>query len=443
MHGDTFSSDTTPLPGPGAGSLESSFALKGAACPTVLIRKDAKPMVLCTTWLGRAPTIHLLDKSSSFSLAQLSLPAGSLLGGVYAYLDNEDQLVMVDGEQNLIRVEASSYKKGLRLITWWRLAVVEQISLRAAVTGHCGGGECDAVVSISPDGQGDIWFVTLKGLVGVYHPQTGAIDTAMLGSGEAIHNSFSTTIDGRAAVATDHALYLLQKDESGFPFVVWRNEYDRGSARKPGQLSYGSGATPTFFGPTSGTDFVTITDNADGALNLLVFDASKVDSSEGTSSGQLLCQHPVFDENAAGTENSAIGFGASVFVASTYGYPYPALPEGAGESIPPSADFVGGMARIDIRSDRTGCDLIWENDVRSSAVPKLSLEDELIYTIERKGSGHSYYFTAVDPDTGDVPMQKSVGDTMLHNTLQMAGNIGQDGVYWQGTVGGVLRISER
>lgn len=443
MHGDTLSSDTTPLTGPGSESLESSFSLKAAACPTMLIRKDGKPMVLCTAWLGRKPTVHLLDKNNSRTLASLSLPAGSLLGGVYAFLDNKDRLVMVDGEQNLVRIEASTYKKGFRLITWWQLEVVEQVSLRGAVTGHCGGGDCDAVVSISPDGWGDVWFVTLHGLVGIYHPQTGTLDTLILTSGETIHNSFSTTNDGRAAMATDHALYLLQKDASGSPFVAWRYEYDRGFARKPGQLSYGTGATPTFFGPADGTEFVTITDNADGQMSLLVFDASPVALSEGNSSGELICQHPLFDENASGTENSAIGIGLSVFVASTYGYPYPALPEGAGESMPKSADFIGGMVRVDIRPDWSGCDLIWENDVRSAAVPKLSVSDELIYTTERRGSGDSYHFTAVDPYTGDVLAQKSVGGTMLHDTLQMAGNIGHEGVYWQGTAGGIIRISQR
>jgi len=197
------------------------------------------------------------------------------------------------------------------------------------------------------------------------------------------------------------------------------------------------------FGPISGTDFVTITDNANAQINLLVFDARNIASPDGFRSGDLICQFPVFDANASETENSAIGIGSSVFVASTYGYPYPALPEGAGDSIPKSAPFEGGMVRIDIRPDRTGCDLIWENDVRSSAVPKLSLADKLIYTIEKDGLLDSYFFTAVDPYTGNVSKQKSTGLTMLHNTLQMAGNIGQNRVYWLGTVGDIIRISPR
>ena len=64
MHGDTASSDTTPLSGPGGESIRSKHSLKLGACSTILIRQDGKPMVLCTAWLGRNPTVHLLDKNS-------------------------------------------------------------------------------------------------------------------------------------------------------------------------------------------------------------------------------------------------------------------------------------------------------------------------------------------------------------------------------------------
>ncbi len=442
MHGDTISSDTTPRPGPGIGGWETSHKAMFGACSTVLIRSDGRPMVLCTAWLGRDPTIRLLDPSSSARLAKLKLPSGSLLGGVYAYLDDADRLVMVDGDQNLIRVGA---KKTGRLIRKWRLSIEQSVSLASAVTHHCGGGDCDAVVSISPDGDGAVWFATRGSVVGIYDPTRDDLQTTILAGDETVHNSFSTTDDGRAAIATDHALYLLEKDEAGRPFIRWRRGYDRGSARKPGQLSWGTGATPTFFGPGDGTDYVTITDNTDEKISLLVFDAGA--DSDG---GRLICQHQLFDEGASGTENSAIGFGRSVFVASTYGYPYPAVPEGAGLAVPESAEFKGGVVRIDVRPDESGCDLIWQNDLKSCAVPKLSLADELIYTVERrfaasifKGAFDSYHFTAVDPDSGAVIRQQEMGSTTLRDTLQMAGNIGAGGVYWQGTLGGITRIAPK
>ncbi|MFT3859330.1 MAG: hypothetical protein QM742_18105 [Aquabacterium sp.] len=58
-------------------------------------------MALCTSFFGRKPVIHLLDADGGQSLAQLTLEAGGLLGGIYGYLDQQDRMVMVDGQQNL------------------------------------------------------------------------------------------------------------------------------------------------------------------------------------------------------------------------------------------------------------------------------------------------------------------------------------------------------
>ena len=322
MHTDSVSSDATLQTGPGIQDLQSSHKDLYGACSTLLIRSDGKPMVLCTAWVGRNPTVQILDPDSAQSLAKLALPAGSLLGGVYAYLDNLDRLVMVDGDHNLVRVAASqTNNQGL-----WDLKVEQSVSLAQVVTGHCGASDCDAVVAISPDGDGAVWFATQAGFVGIYDPSQESFEHIQLAQNEMIHNSFSTTYDGRAAIATDHALYLLAKDEAARPQLIWRETYDRGSARKPGQLSYGTGATPSFFGPTDGTDFVTITDNADRQMSLLVYRAGVESSRSGNDGDRLVCKLPVFGSNASGTENSAIAAGRSIFVASTYGYPYPAVP---------------------------------------------------------------------------------------------------------------------
>lgn len=96
-----------------------------------------------------------------------------------------------------------------------------------------------------------------------------------------------------------------------------------------------------------------------------------------------MCAVPVLGEGGSGSENSPVGIGRSVFVASTYGYPYPALPEGAGPAVPPSAPFTGGMTRVDVADD--GCHVVWENRVRSAAVPRLSTADGALYTVARVG----------------------------------------------------------
>jgi hypothetical protein len=169
-----------------------------------------------------------------------------------------------------------------------------------------------------------------------------------------------------------------------------------------------------------------------------------------TDTGAQVCSTPVLLAGGSGSENSPIGAGRSVFVASTYGYPYPALPEGAGESVPSSADFAGGLTRVDVRADGSGCDLKWDTAVRSSAVPRLSTADGLIHTVLRgsllPGSDATslldpYSYAQIDPETGSVVRRQHLGASSLYDTLQMVGSIAPGGVVYQGTITGVVRIA--
>lgn len=450
MHGDAESSDTTPFAGPGLGPVDARYVPLMGACPTILQGADAMPMALCTNIIGREPVVHLLDPATGSSLASLTLTKGSLLGGVYAYVDDEDRLVMVDGDTDMLRIGHSRGADGA-----WRLTVDSTTPLADAVTGHCGGGDCDAVNSLMPDRDGNVWLASALGVVGVVAPD-GTVRTTRL-AGEQIANSISTAALG-TAVTTDHATYLFTADAAGAPTVLWREEYDRGTARKPGQLSWGSGASPTFFGPARGDEYLAITDNADAQESLVVYRAA---------TGQTVCEVPIFTPGSSGTEDSPIGSGNSVFLTSTYGYPYPALPEGAGPSTPAMAPIAGGMTRIDVNAAGDGCATVWESDIRSSAVPRLSIADGLLYTVTRDplvpgavagsadlridepmaamatGVLDSYFYTAVDAETGEVRARQHIGSTAAVDTLEMVGMITPDRVMYQGTITGLLRIAPR
>ncbi|OKI19515.1 hypothetical protein [Streptomyces sp. CB03911] len=429
MHGDTGSSDATPLPGPKAGPLASDRIALQSACPTVLVGSDGFPVALCTTIFGLTPTVHLLDPADGGSLAELPLAKGSLLGGVYAYLDNLDRLVAVDGNGDLLRIAHRRDAAGD-----WELYVDSRLPLGAAVPAG------DAVTGVSPDWQGRVWFATGGGVVGTADDRTGAVRTLPLPAGEKVANSISTAPEG-TAVSTTHATYLLTAGPDGTPTITWRRPYDRGPARKPGQLSWGTGSTPTFFGPRTGTDYVTIVDNAAPTVNLLVY---------RTDTGTQVCSVPVLRSGGSGSENSPVAVGNAVFVASTYGYPYPKLPEDAGPSVPASDTFRGGLSRVDVRADGSGCDLVWDTKVRSAAVPRLSTADGLIHTVLRNpvipGTDATsvldpYYYAEVDPATGAVVRTKYTGAGFVFDTLQMVGSIAPGGVVYQGTTTGVLRIT--
>ncbi|MDH6281308.1 hypothetical protein [Prescottella agglutinans] len=457
MHQDAGSSDATPLAGPGTGAVSIAQYPLASACPTLLEGSDGLVVALCTTMIGQNPTVHLLDPNASTvpaggTLAQLQLTKGSLLGGVYAYLDSDDRLVVVDGTRHLLRI-GHTHARGA-----WALTVDSSVDLTSAIP------DGDNVTGLAPDWAGNVWFATGGGVVGTVDA-AGVARTVALPAGEQVQNSISTS-PGGTSVASTHATYQLSAGPDAQPQIVWRQPYDRGSARKPGQLSWGTGSTPTYFGPSTGSEYVTIVDNADGQVNLLVYRSATGEEvckepvlpsgdggsslgstgSAGGSGGSLSGSVSGSTGSGSGSENSPIGVGRSVFVASTYGYPYPTVPAGAGDAVPASAPFRGGMTRVDVDADGQGCTTVWQNQVRSSAVPHLSTADGNIYTMVREGADvttplDGFAYAVIDPDTGAVKTTKTITGTMLGDTLQMSALITHDGRYMQGTISGIVSVN--
>lgn len=423
MHGDTGSSDTSPLPGPGAEPVSVRVVPLGAVCSTVLVGSDGLPVALCTRVADLRPVVNLLDPVTGEVLATIELIPGSLLGGVYGYLDHRDRMVLVEGTGDLVWIAH------LRDHDGWSLQVDRRVPLRPSLP------DGDTVSSVSPDYDDGVWFATEGGTVGLAH-RNGAVETRRLGAGERVANSISTAPAG-AAVATDHALYLLRRRSGGGIETAWRVAYERGPGRKPGQLSWGTGSTPTFFGPELGEDYVAIVDNADPAVHLIVV------RTRGRNAGDVVCTTPVLGRGGPGSENSPIGAGRTVVVASTYGYPYPRLPDDAGPSVPPTSPFVGGMTRVDVRADGSGCDVVWDTTTRSVAVPKLSTSDGMITTVladTGPDGKESYLYAVVDFENGMVLAQQALGSG-VGDPLQMAGTLGPGRVLWQGTLGSLARIA--
>ena len=163
---------------------------------------------------------------------------------------------------------------------------------------------------------------------------------------------------------------------------------------------------------------------------------------------QLVCDLATLTPGPSGSENAPVGSGRSVFVASTYGYPYPSLPEGAEPSEPETAPFTGGVERVDLNQNGRGCASRWQDEVRSAAVPRLDRQRHSLH-----GAGHGsartrrhrlsdlYSEDAVDAATGQVLHQTLLGAGYLFNTLQLSPTIVPGEVMYQGTVTGILRIA--
>ena len=439
MHGDAQSSDATPFAGPGdpgvGGTWKVTFTNHWAACPTILAGQDGYIQALMTQFLGsdakvRKPKLAIIEPASGAQLGAMEIPTGALLGGVYAYLDAGSTLVMVDGTNALTWISHS--QDGMKVWVSRRIDLTDAMKLEPK----------DHVVGIVPDWHGRIWVASERGVVGLIDPKRNVVRLTKLqqySPTERIDNSISACPQG-VSIITSHGIYMLGADAStSKPRIIWSHSYDRGTKQKPGQLSHGSGATATFFGP-NGSDYVMLSDNADRQEKLIVYR-----SADGSAVGE----GPLFTPGASGTENSMIGVQNSIVGACTFGYPYAQYPD-----TKPAyrAQVAPGMERWDVNDDASGITLKWRNNgIYSAAVPRLSTADNLIYTCERpRGpagvlTGPVVYACAIDMDSGRVVHRQRL--PRLANLLaggdpsQMVGVIDKHGVWWQGTIGGIYRIS--
>lgn len=439
MHGDAQSSDATPFAGPGdpgvGGTWKVTFANHWAACPTILAGQDGYIQALMTQFLGsdakvRKPKLAIIEPASGAQLGAMEIPTGALLGGVYAYLDADSNLVMVDGTNALTWISHS--QDGMKVWVSRRIDLTDAMKLEPK----------DHVVGIVPDWHGCIWVASERGVVGLIDPKRNVVRLTKLqqySPTERIDNSISACPQG-VSIITSYGIYMLGADAStSKPRIIWSHSYDRGTKQKPGQLSHGSGATATFFGP-NGSDYVMLSDNADRQEKLIVYR-----SADGSAVGE----GPLFTPGASGTENSMIGVQNSIVGACTFGYPYAQYPD-----TKPAyrAQVAPGMERWDVNDDASGITLKWRNNgIYSAAVPRLSTADNLIYTCERpRGpagvlTGPVVYACAIDMDSGRVVHRQRL--PRLANLLaggdpsQMVGVIDKHGVWWQGTIGGIYRIS--
>jgi 6-phosphogluconolactonase/glucosamine-6-phosphate isomerase/deaminase len=439
MHGDAQSSDATPFAGPGdpgvGGSWKVTFTNHWAACPTILAGQDGYIQALMTQFLGsdaklRKPKLAIIEPASGAQLGAMEIPTGALLGGVYAYLDADSNLVMVDGTNALTWISHS--QDGMKVWVSRRIDLTDAMKLEPK----------DHVVGIVPDWHGRIWVASERGVVGLIDPKRNVVRLTKLqqySPTERIDNSISACPQG-VSIITSYGIYMLGADAStSKPRIIWSHSYDRGTKQKPGQLSHGSGATATFFGP-NGSDYVMLSDNADRQEKLIVYR-----SADGSAVGE----GPLFTPGASCTENSMIGVQNSIVGACTFGYPYAQYPD-----TKPAyrAQVAPGMERWDVNDDASGITLKWRNNgIYSAAVPRLSTADNLIYTCERpRGpagvlTGPVVYACAIDMDSGRVVHRQRL--PRLANLLaggdpsQMVGVIDKHGVWWQGTIGGIYRIS--
>ncbi|MFT3923894.1 MAG: hypothetical protein QM778_15280 [Myxococcales bacterium] len=437
MHVDPFTTNAYSWAGPLGHQPEvasRSMGFLGGECPTINFDRRGRIVTVCVS--KRTPTLLLLEPETLHVLASYELPArrSSMLqlrktmndtsGGAYFYLDHLDRAVVgtADGSIEVIAVEGQGEE--LRFVRHEHFNLARELTLPT--------GELDKITAVMPDFEGNYWFVARYGTLGFVRAKADPAAPRVVSkrlAGEEIENSFSMAPEG-AYIVSDHALYHFAATAQGTLALIWREAYDRGTARKLGQINQGSGTTPTILGE----DYVAIADNAEPRMNVLVY-RRKAGANE-----RLVCRTPVFSPGQSATENTLIGHGRSLIVENNAGYDLFLTMRGGKTSAP-------GLARIDVRADESGCDVMWESrEISQTTVPKLSTATGLVYAYTKLPNApnglDAYYFTAIDFDTGKTVYRVLTGTGVRYDNNWAAISLAPDGTAFVGVLNGLIRVRD-
>ena len=438
IHNDAYQSDTYNVGGPLGRDPEVTSTLFFAECASVTFDRRGRIITVCVSPQGA--TLRMLDPKTLATLASYELPArepgsfsfSNFSGGGYFYLDHRDRAVVPTFTGHLLTIAGKGEA----------FELVRDVDLSKVTEGS-------GIQSALPDWAGRLWFVTVSGVVGYVTPG-GAVRTTHLPKGETIANSFAMDESGGVFIVSTHALYRfdVRRDR---PRATWRKTYARGSRVKPGQVSQGSGTTPTLIGKSSsrGGGSIAITDNADPRMNVLVFRRGKAGPGR-----KPVCRQPVFPAGRSDDENSLISVPGGLVAENNYGYagPLPAEPSGRSATTEP------GMVKVAVNYRRGGCHVAWRNTTARipTVVSKMSRRTGLIYGYTHPSASElprtapipdalapdAWFFTAFSARTGKQVWSKYTGSGPGFNNNYAPVSLGPDGTAYVGTLGGLIRVAD-
>jgi len=428
MHGGSYNWDLNSYPGPlghDTHTAHRAFSSLVGVAPNIAF--DAAGRLITVSLQLTGIELHLLDPETLETLAVAELPPkasfGDNSGGGYFHLDDRDRVLLAPSDDTLTIYEVVEGEQGPE----WRIAESHDVSQVLA--------EGFNIHDVIPDWTGNLWFVTSGNLLGYRDVRTGELFTYRLGGdGEVIQNSFAVDEKGLYVVSTD-ALYHFKTGPGGEIEYTWREDYDNGEVQKPGTLSHGSGTSPTLIGD----DLVAIADDGHPFTHVMVY--KRAEQIEGD---RVVCKVPIFEEGRSATENSLMVYGNAMVVQNDFGHVF----EGNALETSP------GIVRIDVREDRSGCDVVWYNpEMLSQSLPRLSTATGLLYfyTFKKQAPDDlfgGWYLTAVDFDTGEElwdrlisPGTGTIVDPLSSVTAPVV--LGPNGAAYVGIRTGVVMAKDR
>ncbi len=473
MHEDSYASDVSNIPGPGIvntkvqyfHSLQKGKGFSGM-CPTFAFVDDNTVVTLS---FGRAnTTLLLLDISDNIEILDTMAVPGrgntaidlakkinrmalfrDTSGGAYFYLSNKNNVYIPGSNNNILKIaieDRKFLKNNVKSIN-----LQEQILAGSLIDPSLANkDQLNILTAILPDKDGNVWFTSKFGIVGLIHrtdkfentdcPRVYASFIGFYGAKtkikkifnqdienlnnlsfyqegnslspdarknfidqisndpdtrEEIQNSFSVSEDG-VFILSNFALYKFYFNEKTKKIEMdpkWKETFKKGDllypndfSFKPGQLNNGGGTTPTLMD----NRFVAIGDNDKDQININIYDQKN---------GELIFRHKLFKKGASACENSIVAYKNSFVIANTFGYVDPFK----------TNNTAGGISRFDYNESTDSFQLNnkWPaagHFDAKTATPKLSTANGLIYVYNRSENeinGHrDWQLTAIDFRTG-------------------------------------------
>src|SRR3954447_25051468 len=425
IHDDTWMTDAYARRGPLGRKLVASSAAYGPSlCGSLTFDRRGRILSVCPS-TGAAPQARIIDPKTLAIRATYDMPNApdapgtkmyqNFTGGGYFFLDEKDRIWSATKTSHVFVIAEGPGGNSL--------TKVRDYDLTGVLTSD------ERVTSALPDFSGRIWFISKRsGKVGILNPKTRRI--RVLRTGEEIENSFA--VDRNTIyIASDKRMYRFRA-VNGKPHVDWKVTYRNSGIVKPSQVDAGTGTTPTLMKH----GYVSITDN-DDPMNVVVYRKAK----RLHGKRRVVCEVPVFRKGGSATENSLITAGRSLVVENNYGYQDPFGPQSGALTQP-------GFARVDVKSDGSGCRKVWTNTTERAptVVPKLSTRNGLIYTYTRDddpNGSQPYFWSTISFRTGKTVYKQYAGSGLSFNNNYAGLALGPDGTAYLGTFGGIVALRDR
>jgi len=435
IHNDHYNSGAYDRPGPTAPTLDITTHRLGdlvGICATMTILRSG--YVLGSCFIGNAEasidvTLVMFDNENLDIVAERVIGPRPFIpnaaGGAYFTLD-KDENIIIGPPNNLQQYHIEVTDGAPEFVQDASIDMSSHIRENALLQ--------DSIL----DYEGRLWFMATTGEVGYVNLETEAVKIVDLANDlddcplanddgtEILQNSIAIDQDA-VYMVTCAALYRISADADGEVQVDWRAPYDSGTTI--GGILPGSGTSPTLLGIED--DLVTICDNADSQINLLVIDRA---------SGMEVCKQPLFRPGESATENSSIGHGDDLVVANNGGF---------GGPFAPANTMFPGLERYRVVRDGdgnpTGCEQVWQNDTAIINSNQLATESGVIWGYGADPDVEDadlFYLGAHDWETGDEIFRTYIGDGRPFNPIAGQVHMHPDGALYLGSLGGVILMRD-